>query len=168
MAQQIRTRLTQSNEVRRERGIPPLDFDGWAIAPRFNEDNKQLEWASRLRSEGGVSVNYNTRVLGRKGVMRVILVTGPEQLEATIPKYQALMGGFQYTDGERYSQFVSGDKIAEYGLMALVAGGATAVAAKTGLLTAILLFFKKGAKLILVGLAAVGAAIAQLFKRKSD
>ncbi|MEM7677935.1 MAG: DUF2167 domain-containing protein, partial [Myxococcota bacterium] len=156
MAQQIKERLAESNQIRKDRGIPSLQFDGWAIEPRFNEDNKQLEWASRLRSEGGTSVNYNTRVLGRKGVMRVILVTGPEQLETTIPKYQALMSGFRYTDGERYSQYVSGDKIAEYGLMALVAGGATAVAAKTGLLTAILLFFKKGAKLILVGLAAIG------------
>lgn len=168
IASSIKESLTYSNETRRERGMPELFFDGWSIEPRYNEQTKQLEWANRLRSDTGVSVNYNTRVLGRKGVMRVILVTDPELLEATLPKYRALMSGFHYVDGERYAEYRSGDKIAEYGLIALVAGGAGAVAAKTGLLTGILLFFKKGAKLIVVGLVAIGAAIKKLFTGKSN
>ena len=168
LAANLRDRLQQSNEIRRDRGIEELHFDGWALAPRYNEDSKQLEWASRLRSKGGVSVNYNTRVLGRKGVMRVILVTDPDALDVVLPQYQILMNGFRYVDGERYAEYTQGDKIAQYGLMALVAGGATAVAAKTGLLAGLLLAAKKFGKFILLGLAAVGAAIAKLFSRKSD
>ena len=100
--------------------------------------------------------------------MRVTLVTSPELLDATIPKYQELMANFRYVDGERYSQYVSGDKIAEYGLIALVAGGAAAVAAKTGLLAGLFLFLKKGLKFVVLGVAAIGAWIANLFKRKTD
>ncbi len=168
MAKDSRASLQQSNEVRRERGIPELHFDGWAIEPRYNDESKQLEWATRLRSKGGVSVNYNTRVLGRKGVMRVILVTDPESLQAVLPEYRMVMDGFRYIDGERYAQYVQGDKIAKYGLIALVAGGATAVAAKTGVLAGLILFFKKGFKFIIIGLAAVGAWVARLFKRSND
>ncbi|MCA9554126.1 MAG: DUF2167 domain-containing protein [Myxococcales bacterium] len=168
IADSIKESLEYSNEMRKERGVSELFFDGWSIEPRYNETTKQLEWANRLRSADGVSVNYNTRVLGRKGVMRVILVTDPELLDATLPKYRELMSGFKYTEGERYAEYRSGDKIAEYGLIALVAGGAGAVAAKTGLLTGLLLFLKKGAKLIVVGLVAIGAFIKKLFTGKSD
>jgi uncharacterized membrane-anchored protein len=78
------------------------------------------------------------------------------------------MKGFQFTAGEDYSSFRAGDKVAEYGLIALVAGGAGAVAAKTGLLSAVVVFFKKGAKLIVVGVAALAAFLKKLFSGKKD
>lgn len=166
MAATMREGLVESNEVRRERGVEALEFDGWAIPPRYNTETKQLEWAQRLRSVSGVSVNYNTRVLGRRGVMRVILVTDPELLDATLPGYRSLMSTFKFVEGEDYASFRDGDKIAEYGLVALVAGGAGAVAAKTGLLSAALLFFKKGAKVIVLGVIALLAGIKKLFGGK--
>lgn len=168
MAESMAENLQYSNEERRDRGLEELSFDGWAIPPRYNETSNRLEWAHRLRSATGVSVNYNTRVLGRHGVMRVILVTDPELLEATLPQYNSLMSGFDFTNGERYAEYRAGDKIAEYGLIALVAGGGAAVAAKTGLLTALVAFFKKGAKLIIVGLAAVAAFVKKLFSGRRD
>jgi uncharacterized membrane-anchored protein len=165
LASTISRNLERSNEIRRERGMEEMRFDGWALEPRYNEETNQLEWASRIASDSGVSVNYNTRVLGRKGVMRTILVASPDGLEEILPDYRRLMEGFRFVDGQRYAQYVPGDKIAEYGLMALIAGGAGAVAAKTGLLTGIILFFKKGAKFILVGLVALGAGIKRFFFR---
>lgn len=168
MAETMRENLVASNEERKEHNLEELNFDGWAIPPRYNPETKQLEWAHRLRSVNGVSVNYNTRVLGRRGVMRVILVTDPELLQATLPAYADLMKGFQFTAGEDYSSFKAGDKVAEYGLIALVAGGAGAVAAKTGLLSAVLVFFKKGAKLIVIGVAALAAFLKKLFTGKKD
>ncbi|MEQ9501579.1 MAG: DUF2167 domain-containing protein [Deltaproteobacteria bacterium] len=168
MAESMAENLQYSNEERRDRGLEELSFDGWAIPPRYNETSNRLEWAHRLRSATGVSVNYNTRVLGRHGVMRVILVTDPELLEATLPQYNSLMSGFDFTSGERYAEYRQGDKIAEYGLIALVAGGGAAVAAKTGLLTALVAFFKKGAKLIIVGLAAAAAFVKKLFSGRRD
>jgi uncharacterized membrane-anchored protein len=168
MAKTMNENLVASNEERRTRGMEELFFDGWAMPPRYNEATKQLEWAHRLRAASGLSVNYNTRVLGRRGVMRTILVTDPNALDATLPSYQALMTGFRFVNGEDYASYVAGDKIAEYGLIALVAGGAGAVAAKTGLLAMAAAFLKKGFKLVVVGLVAVGAFIKKLFTRKSE
>lgn len=168
MAEQMSENLLGSNEARRERGLEELHFDGWAIPPRYNEQTKQLEWAHRLRSEGGVSVNFNTRVLGRKGVMRVILVTDPELLEQTLPVFRTTMESFKFVEEEAYASYRPGDKIAEYGLVALVAGGVGAVAAKTGLLAAALTFFKKGAKMIVVAVVAALGAIKRLFTGKKE
>jgi len=168
MAATMRENLVASNEERKEHNLDELNFDGWAIPPRYNAETKQLEWAHRLRSANGISVNYNTRVLGRRGVMRVILVTDPDLLQQTLPAYTDLMKGFQFTAGEDYSSYKAGDKVAEYGLIALVAGGAGAVAAKTGLLSAALLFFKKGAKLIVVGAVALAAFLKKLFSGKKE
>ncbi|MFO0728447.1 MAG: DUF2167 domain-containing protein [Myxococcota bacterium] len=166
MAATMREHLVESNEERRRRHLDELSFDGWAIAPRYNAESKQLEWAQKLRSVKGTSVNYNTRVLGRHGVMRVTLVTGPEDLEAVLPAFHDMMKGFQFNGGEDYASFRAGDKVAEYGLIALVAGGAGAVAAKTGLLSAAVIFLKKGAKLIAVAIAGLAAAVKKFFTRK--
>jgi uncharacterized membrane-anchored protein len=69
-----------------------------------------------------------------------------------------------FTAGNRYADFNDRtDKVAEYGIAALVAGG---VAAKLGLfakLAALLLAFKK---LVIVAVAAVGSTIWKFFKRK--
>mgnify|MGYP001075941143 CR=1 FL=1 len=167
MAETVRNGLVASNQYRREQGIEEMFFDGWEVEPRFNASSKQLEWASRLRSASGTSINYNTRVLGRKGVMRVILVTDEGALQEVMPAYQRVMQGFRFMDGERYAQYTSGDKVAQYGLIALVAGGAGAVAMKTGLLASLAVFFKKGFKFILIGLVAVGAFIKRLFTGRS-
>ncbi len=163
MASAIEENLERGNGVREERGLEALNFDGWAMPPRYNESSKQLEWATRLKSASGVSVNYNTRVLGRKGVIRVILVTDPDKLDSTLPNYQKVMDGFSFIEGQRYAEFREGDKIAEYGLAALVVGGAGALAAKTGLLAAVLAFFKKGFKLIIAGVVGLFALIKKFF-----
>jgi uncharacterized membrane-anchored protein len=62
------------------------------------------------------------------------------------------MGGFQFSTGNRYAEWVKGDKVAAYGLTALVAGGVGAAAAKSGLLG-------KLWKAIVLGAVAVAAAL---------
>lgn len=164
----LRAGARNANEVRRERNLATVVIDGWAVPPTFNEQTKVLEWATLAtftEPDGSTSqsINFFTKVLGRKGYMDVVVVCGPEELDATLPAFRSMMTGFRFADGERYDQYQPGDKIAQYGLAALVVGGATAVAAKTGLFAGLLLFLKKGAKFIIIGIAAVGAWIARLF-----
>ena len=143
------------NEQRRKMGAAALNITGWEQQPKYNEETHNLEWAIRAESEGSPIVNYNTRLLGRKGVMEVSLVVEPDKLSATLPTYQGLLKDYSFTAGETYAEYRKGDKLAQYGLAALITGGAVAVAAKTGLLTAFLLFFKKAWKLLIVGVVAV-------------
>jgi uncharacterized membrane-anchored protein len=110
-------------------------------------------------------INYNVRVLGRNGVMSVELVGSPEAVAAAMPKFRTLLAGFSYASGNKYAEFKPGDKIAKYGLTALITGGSAAVLLKTGIL-------QKFLKFIIIGVAAVGAAVAKFFKkifgRKAD
>src|SRR5262245_63124781 len=96
-------------------------------------------------------------------------VIDPDQLKRAMPAYQSLLNDYTYKQGERYAEYRSGDKLAKYGLAALITGGAAAVAVKTGLFASLILLFKKGAKLIVVAVVAVIAGIKKLFSggRKS-
>lgn len=151
-----------ANEERQRRGIPALHVLGWEQPPRYNESTHNLEWATRAESEGGQSVNYNTRLLGRRGVMEVTLVCDPTILTATLPHYQEVLGSFSYRSGETYAEYRQGDKIAQYGLAALVLGGAAAGAAKLGFFAWIAVFLKKAWKLVAVVVAGIAAAIGKL------
>ncbi len=157
-----------ANEERARRGIPPLTLIGWEQEPRYNEATHNLEWALRLESDGEPVVNYNTRLLGRRGVMEVNLVIDPAELRATLPTYQKLLEGYQFKSGATYAEYREGDKLAQYGLAALVLGGAAAGAAKLGLFASLLVFLKKGWKLIVVALAAVGAGVRKMFSRRNS
>ena len=137
-----------ANEERERRGWPALELVGWEREPFYNEQTNNLEWATKARSEGIESVNYNTRILGRSGVMRVTLVADPGRMQEILPTFKSLLGGYGYIEGQRYADFRKGDRVAEYGLAALVAGGAAAAAVKTGL-------FKKLWKVIVVGVVAL-------------
>lgn len=139
------------NELRKQRGWETIDLVGWKREPFYDARTNNLTWATLLRTPtGSESVNWSVRVLGREGVMNVDLVLGPETLDKALPEFEKVIDSFQYVDGQRYAQFTAGDKVAEYGLAALVLGGGAAVAAKTGLLSKLL-------KPILIGLAALAA-----------
>lgn len=147
-----------SNNARKSRGLSPMTIIGWEKKPAYNPTTHNLEWAIRGRSDNGDVVNHNIKILGRHGVMNVIWVGDPEDLDAALPKVATLLKGFSYTSGNKYNEFRSGDRIAEYGLTALVTGGAAAVLLKTGLL-------QKFWKLIVVGVVMVAGAFRKLIAR---
>lgn len=156
------------NKQRKRNGVPPLNLIGWEQEPHYDQTTHNLTWAIRFESEGQPLLNYNTRLLGRKGYMSVILVVGPDELAGTLPEFRNLLAGYDYQSGQNYAEYRSGDKVAKYGLAALVVGGAAVGAAKMGLLGGLLVFLKKGWKFIVAGLAVVGAWLRKLFLRKTD
>jgi len=160
MLKSIRAANDAGNEQRREKGWPELAITGWELEPRYNDTTKNLEWAIRGESQGSGFVNHNTRLLGRDGVMRVTLVADPELLPAAMPQFATLIAGFDYTSGHKYAEFKKGDKMAKYGLTALVVGGASAVAVKSGL-------FKWLWKALVFGGIAVAAFVKKLISGKS-
>jgi uncharacterized membrane-anchored protein len=156
------------NEERKKRGWPEISIVGWHTPPFYNHETNNLEWCIKGESEGHTIVNYNTRILGRTGVMSANLMVDPEKLDSTLPVVKKLLGGYNFVEGKKYSQYVTGDKIAKYGLSALVVGGAVGLAAKTGLLAKLGVLLAKGAKLIIVGLIALGAGIKKLLFGRKD
>ena len=110
-------------------------------------------------------INYTVRLLGRTGYERVTLVSSPEHLDDDVKTFKATLGGFDFNAGEKYSEFKQGDRVAEFGLAALVAGGAAAVIAKTGFWKVILATLAASWKLIMVGGIAVLATLGKVFKK---
>lgn len=152
------------NEERKRRGLQTLTLDGWYVEPHYDVQTKRLEWATRLRQEtGGVTVNYTIRLLGRTGVMNAILVSDPNTLDKDIKAFKASLANFTFTKGQSYSEFRAGDKVAEYGLTALIVGGAAAAAAKSGVFKAFGKFLVVG---VFGGIAAAWAAISRFFSRR--
>lgn len=160
MLSSLRAGQREGNKYRREHGLPELEILGWAVPPRYNEKTHNLEWGTRLKSSDseGISINYNTRLLGRRGVMEVTLVCEPEEMEKMLVEQEKILTGFNYIQGERYAEFREGDKVAKYGLTALIAGTGAFAAAKMGLFGKLGVFFAKlgkGAIVLVVGVLAV-------------
>lgn len=159
--EQMKKAEPAANKERANRGMPPLNIVGWHTPPFYNPVTHNLEWAIRLTSEGHEIINYKTKLLGRRGVMDVVLVCDEEQMATVIPAYQELLKGFAFNKEENYASFSKGDKVAEYGLTGLIVGGGLLVAAKSGLLAKLF-------KPILIGLVAIGAFIKRIFTGRSQ
>ncbi len=162
-----------ANEERKNLGMGALHVVGWAVPPRFNDQTKNLEWALRIADEDGdETINYNTRLLGRHGVMEVELVCDPSEMQSLMPQYQAIMNAFQYTQGNSYAEYRAGDKMAEYGLTALIAGGGAVAAAKMGLFAKLGGLFAKLGKgaivLVVAALAGLKSLFGKLFGRREQ
>jgi uncharacterized membrane-anchored protein len=157
----IRKGNEAANAERQKRGWAVLNVVGWERPPFYDPATHNLVWAIRGSSvEGGkanFSVNYNMRILARKGVLSANLVVDPEDLSAVVPTYDKLVKGVSFKQGESYGEMRAGDKIAEYGLIGLITGGVGAVALKTG-------FFTKFLKPILVGIVVAFGAVVKGIK----
>ncbi|WP_374402027.1 DUF2167 domain-containing protein [Niveibacterium sp.] len=162
----IKQGTAASNEARRTRGIPELDVLGWVQAPSYDAGTHRLVWSIHARQKGQPdsaegSINYNTYALGRDGYFSLNLVTGADRIAQDKPVAHELLAALEYGDGKRYADFnASTDKVAEYGLAALVGGLAVK---KLGLFAVIAAFAAKSFKLIALGGIALAAAARRLF-----
>ncbi len=162
LLESIREGAVRANKERAKMGYEEMFVEGWAIPPHYNDQTHNLEWAVNYRTKGNQPVvNHNVRILGREGVMRVTLVVEPQKLQSSLPPFYDCMKGFSYKKGRRYAEFVQGDKVAAYGLSALVLGGAAAAAVKSGLL-------QKLWKPIVLGFAALATFFKKLFRRRAS
>jgi len=168
MLKDMKEGTEDNNKARKDAGYEAVHLMGWAEKPHYDAAAKKLYWAKELKFEGAQAntLNYDVRVLGREGVLSMNAVASIGQLGQIRSDMKPLIEVAEFNEGYRYAEFNSKtDRMAEYGLGALIAGG---VAAKLGLfakLGALLLAFKK---LILVGLVAVGGFFAKLFGKKKD
>ena len=80
-----------------------------------------------------------------------------KDIEANAP---AILSMVDFTEGNRYADYKSGDKVASYGIAALIAGG---VLAKSGFFKVILIFLAKFWKLFALGAVAIGSSVKKIF-----
>ena len=154
-----------ANEERKKAGVPALHVTKWGEKPHYDKAKHHLIWGLEAESEGRGVVNFNTRVLGREGVMSMNLVCSPEKLPEYKPVMDKILAATQYAEGKKYADYQEGDKVSEAGLLALLAGGAAAAKlglfAKLGkLLLGILI---AGKKFIVIAIVGIGALAKRFF-----
>jgi uncharacterized membrane-anchored protein len=158
----------ESNEARRKQGIAEMEIVGWVEKPHYEASTHRLVWALSSKDKGSdgsdQGINYNTYALGREGYFSVNLVTDLKKIEQNKPHAMTLLSSLDYDAGKKYTDFnASTDKVAAYGLTALVAGVA---AKKLGLLAVIAAFFLKFAKLFILAGIGLLALIGKFFGGK--
>jgi len=157
-----------ANEERQKRGWEPLHVTGWATPPAYNGTTKRLEWATVLASKGRADVNFFTKILGRRGHTSVVMVSSTQELQASEAALNKVLGGYSFKSGETYAEWKPGDKVAEYGLAALILGGAAAVATKKGLWGVLAGFLAAAWKAVAAAAVAVVAWLRARFAKKPD
>lgn len=158
-----------SNAERRRLGYQTIHIQGWASLPAYNTTTKRLEWATLLTADGageGPAANFYTKILGRKGHTSVVMVSSPEDLPTAEASLDSLLNGYSFNPGDTYGEYRPGDKVAEYGLAALIVGGAAAVAAKKGLFGVIATFLAAAWKFLAAGVVAAIAWLRRKFGSK--
>jgi uncharacterized membrane-anchored protein len=157
LLQNLKDGTEAGNSARARVGVPPLAVTRWIEPPAYTADSHRLIWSAEAQRKDGVggdpTVNYNTYVLGREGFISMNLITSASAVDDDKAAARELLSAVNFNDGKRYGDFNSStDKVAAYGLAALVAGVA---AKKIGLLALLAATVVKFAKVI--ALAVVGA-----------
>ena len=170
MLKDMQESSTEENAERLKQGYPAVELVGWAEQPHYDAASHKLYWARNLKfkkadgSSDGASLNYDIRVLGRRGYLSLNAVAPMDQLAQVRADMPKVLEMTEFNDGERYTDYNSKtDKVAAYGIGALVAGG---IAAKAGLFAKLGVLLLGLKKVIMVGVVAIGGFFARLFGRK--
>ncbi len=161
---EMKTDATAENEFREKEGYETIEIVGWASKPFYDEDKKVLHWAKEIRFGQNEfnTLNYNVRILGRKGVMIFNAVAPMSELAQVQKSISPVLASFTYADGVKYKDFDPElDDVAAWTIGGLVAGK---VLAKAGILAVLLKYIK----LIALGVGAIGTGIWKWYKRKTE
>jgi uncharacterized membrane-anchored protein len=150
----------EASKARVEAGYGKMELAGWATAPRYDKDQHKLHWAKKYDVDApGQALNYDIRILGRSGHLELSLISDMnhfKDIEANVPTILSMV---DFTEGNRYADYKSGDKVANYGIAALITGG---VLAKTGFFAKIAILLAKGWKLALLAVVGVGMIVKRI------
>lgn len=163
LLEEMQSDIRSANDDRVDQGYQPIELVGWAEPPHYDSYAKKLYWAMELRfgDDPETTLNYEIRNLGRKGILNLTFVAATSQLAEINDKRETVLAMAEFIEGNRYADFDSNiDKVAAYGIGALVAGK---VAAKAGLLGALILVLKKFGIFLVLGLGAFGRKLKGMF-----
>jgi len=162
----LKESTAEESKVREKTGHGTVELLGWAEPPHYDKAHHKLYWANKLKfgDSDGLTVNYNVRVLGRAGHLVVNGVGDLDQLRLVDQRNQELLAVTDFVQGQRYEDFdPKYDKLAEYGIGGLIAGG---IALKLGLFAKLGVLLKVAIKPIIVGVILIGGFLARLLGLK--
>jgi len=152
------------NEERKKGGYSAVELVGWASKPYYDNNLKVLHWAKELKfgQDETNTLNYDLRVLGRKGMYNISAVAGMGQLAEVKASIPGILKSVEFNDGHKYLDFdADTDTVAAWTIGGLVAGK---VLAKVGFFAIIAKF----GKVIFLAIAAAFAGLRKFLFGKKD
>ena len=164
----IQKSTRETNKEREKMDYEPIEIVGWAEKPSYDKAANKLYWAKEIKF--GTSeintLNYNIRVLGRRGVLVLNAVASMPALAQVKEGMKSLQPVVDFNEGHRYAEFDPKlDKVATYGIAGLVAG---TLLVKGGLLKILIAALIAGKKFLIIGVLGVGAIISRFFKKPAE
>jgi uncharacterized membrane-anchored protein len=159
----MKEQVREASKERQKEGYEPIELVGWAAQPHYDAVAKKLYWAKELKFGDSAehTLNYNLRLLGRRGVLVLNAVAGMNQLKVIESVTPTILTAVNFQEGHRYADFNgSTDKVATYGVAALVAGG---IAAKAGLFKGLWIAILALKKFIIIFLIALAGSAKKLW-----
>lgn len=159
---------SEASKERQKQGYETIRLVGWGEPPHYDQASHKLYWAQEIEFGGDPdhTLNYNIRVLGRRGVLVLNAVASMNQMDMVKSSMPAVLSSVDFNEGHRYTDFKpEADKVAAYGIGALVAGG---LAAKAGLFKVIIAGLLAAKKLIIAAAIGAGAWIKTRFGKKKS
>lgn len=156
--------VAAENEERKKGGYSEVELIGWASKPYYDNTLKVLHWAKELEfgHDKNHTLNYDLRVLGRKGMYNISAVAGIDQLAEVKASIPEIIKSVEFNDGNKYLDFdADTDTVAAWTIGGLVAGK---VLAKVGFFA----ILAKFAKFIVIGIVAAFAAIKKFLFGNKD
>jgi uncharacterized membrane-anchored protein len=144
--------MEEANPERIKQGFEPITFVGWASKPYYDKDKKVLHWAKELKfgDSPNTTLNYNLRILGRKGVFVLNAIALTDQLPEVQANIDHVLGSVTFEKGSSYFDFdPKVDQVAAWTIGSLVAGK---ILAKVGFFALFLKFWK------IIGIALIAGA----------
>lgn len=156
---------TAEESTQRElEGYGSIALRGWAEPPHYDATTHKLYWAKELLFNGEHdTLNYDVRVLGRHGYLSLNAVAGMAQVDAVREGMRELLPLAKFEPGATYGDYdASTDRLAGYGIAALVGGG---LAAKSGLVAKVIAALVAAKKIVIPLIFALLYGVVRLFKR---
>ena len=164
LLEEMQSDAAAANEERAKEGYESITIVGWAAKPYYDAEKKVLHWAKEIKfgETEGTTLNYNVRILGRKGVIVLNAVAAMTDLPEVQKNIEPVLASVTYADGNKYGDFNPEiDEVAAWTIGGLVAGK---VLAKAGLFALLL----KNIKLIALAIGGLATAVWRWFKKKTD
>lgn len=152
------------NEERKKGGYPEVQLVGWASKPYYDNNLKVLHWAKELKfgTDEANTLNYDLRVLGRKGMYNISAVAGMDELAEVKASIPGILKSIEFNQGHKYLDFdADTDTVAAWTIGGLVAGK---VLAKVGFFA----ILAKFGKIIVIGIIAAFAGLKKFLFGKKD
>ena len=164
LLKEIQEDMRKENPERTKQGFDTAELVGWASKPFYDGKLKVLHWAKEIKfgNSKDNTLNYDLRVLGRKGMYNISAVASMHELAEVKASIPNVINSIQFKEGNTYFNFDEDtDTVAAWTIGGLVAGK---VLAKVGLFAVIAKF----GKVIFIALLAAFAGAKKFIFGKKD